>query len=206
MTTTALGLTGGIGSGKSSVARLFEKLRVPVVDADAIVHQIQSPGSPVLDEIAEAFGSHLIDSDGALDRAALAEVVFRDPEARQRLGQIVHPRVGVEMARQLEAVRTAGEKLVVVDIPLLFEGAKAGRNTAALLGLDAVLLVWVPPETQLERTMARDGCTREEAQRRLDAQMPIDEKKQLADYVIDNSGPPEQTEKQVRELYEKLTA
>ena len=94
----------------------------------------------------------------------------------------------------------------MVDIPLLFEGVKAGRNTATLLGLDAVVLVWVPPETQLERTMARDDCTREEAQRRLDAQMPIDEKKQLADYVIDNSGSREATERQVRALHEQLTA
>jgi dephospho-CoA kinase len=203
--TYSLGLTGGIGSGKTTVARALEKLGVPIVDADAIVHELQAPGSPVLTELAEEFGPEILDANGALDRAALADIVFVDPEARKRLGLIIHPKVGLEMLRRVNAAREASVPLVVADIPLLLEGKRDGRDTAGVLGLEAVLVVWVSAPVQLARTVARDGCTEEEAQRRIDAQMPIDEKKQLADFVIDNSGSFEQTEQQVRALFEKLT-
>lgn len=203
--TIALGLTGGIGSGKSTVSTLFRERDVTVVDADAIVHELQAPGTPMLDEIAEAFGPEVILENGALDRAALAEIVFQDPEARRRLGLIVHGPVGLEMLRRVNEAREARVPLVVVDIPLLFEGARAGRDTAGLLGLDASVTVWVPAELQLERTVARDDCTPAEAQRRIDAQLPLDEKKRLADYVIDNSGTRDDTKRQVVALFEKLS-
>ncbi len=115
------GLTGGIGSGKSTVAGMLEKLGATVVDADAIVHELQAPGEPLLDEIAAEFGPEVIDADGALDREALGAIVFRDPEARQRLNRIVHPKVGAEFARRLQAARDSGVALIVLDIPLLFE-------------------------------------------------------------------------------------
>jgi dephospho-CoA kinase len=204
--TKIVGLTGGIGSGKSTVAKLLSELGAVVVDADAIVHELQAPGSPVLAELAAAFGSGVLDSNGALDRAALGSIAFDDAEARARLGAIMHPKVGAEMARRVASAREAGTPIVVLDIPLLFEGRKAGTGTAAQLGYDATVMVWVPEETQVERQMKRDGCERDEALRRIRAQLPIDEKKDMADFVIDNSGAPEQTERQVRALYAALSA
>jgi dephospho-CoA kinase len=203
--TRVIGLTGGIGTGKSTVARMLASLGAVVVDADAIVHRLQSAGSPVLAEIAAAFGAELLDSDGALDRARLADLVFRDPAARQRLNELIHPKVGIEMMRETEAARRAGAPLVVLDIPLLFEGRRSGRGQAAKLPFDATALAYCPEALQIERTVARDGCTRAEVERRLAAQLPIEEKRALADFVVDNSGSPAETERQVRELYAKLT-
>ena len=202
--TRVVGLTGGIGSGKSTVARLLAELGAVVVDADAIVHRLQSPGSPVLAEIAAAFGSELLDASGALDRARLAELVFRDPAARQRLNDLIHPKVAVEMMREAEDARRAAAPLVVLDIPLLFEGRRGGGH-AAKLPFDATVLAYCPAALQIERTVARDGCTRAEVERRLAAQLPIEEKRALADFTIDNSGALGDTERQVRALYAKLT-
>jgi dephospho-CoA kinase len=199
-------LSGGIGSGKSTAAALLAKLGARVIDADAIVHELQAPGSPVLDELAEAFGPEILDDSAALDRAALGAIAFQDPDARKRLGSIMHPKVGIEMMQQLAAARDAGVALIVLDIPLLFEGIKAGTGISTQLGFDATIVVHVPVEIQVERQIARDGCSREEALRRIDAQLPIDEKRAMADRVIDNSGSLEATERQVRELYGQLTA
>jgi dephospho-CoA kinase len=201
-----VGLSGGIGSGKSTVAELLANLGAVVIDADAIVRKLQAPGSPVLDDLAEAFGDEIIDDTGALDREALAAVVFRDAEARARLGAIIHPKVGAEMARRIAAAREVGAEVVVLDIPLLFEGREAGTGTAAQMGFDTTVVVYAPEALQIERQMKRDGCDREEALRRLHTQLPIEEKRGMADCVIDNSGTPEQTERQVRALYETLTA
>jgi dephospho-CoA kinase len=202
--THIIGLTGGIGSGKSSVLRILAELGATVIDADAIVHELQAPGTAMLARLAEAFGDEVIRSDGSLDREGLGAIAFRDSEARQRLGNIVHPPVVAEMARRSQAAMEAGESMVVLDIPLLFEGVKHGTGSASVFDFAATVLVWVPPAVQIERTVARDGCDRAEAQRRMDAQLPIDEKRDLADYVIDNSGSPAETEKQVRALYRTL--
>jgi len=202
--TTVVGLTGGIATGKSTVARLFAAQGAVVIDADAIVHELQAPGAPLLAEIAAAFGSELIAADGSLDRAALGALVFRDPEARRRLGQIVHPKVGAEMLRRLSAARAAGAKLVVLDIPLLFEGRRSGSGSAARLDFEATLLVYAPERLQIERQLARDGCDRDEALRRLRSQLPIEEKRALADHVIDKSGSLADSERQVRALYARL--
>ena len=201
--TRVIGLTGGIGTGKSTVARLLAEAGAVVIDADAIVHELQAPGSPVLAEIAAAFGSDVLDASGALDRARLADRVFRDPAQRQRLNAIMHPRVGAEMARRSASARSAGVPLIVMDIPLLFETRPRDRD-AARGGSDATVLVYAPRAVQIERTVARDGCTREEAERRVAAQMPIDEKRALADYVIDNGGSLADTKRQVRDLVAKL--
>jgi dephospho-CoA kinase len=158
----------------------------------------------MLAELAAAFGAELVGPDGRLDRVRLGELVFRDPEARARLGDLVHPAVGAEMRRRLDAAREAGAGLVVLDIPLLFEGRKAGSGGAALLAFDATVLVYAPERLQIERQVARDGRGRDEALRRVRAQMPIEEKRELADFVIDNSGSLADTERQVRELYERL--
>jgi dephospho-CoA kinase len=201
-----VGLSGGIGSGKSTVARELAALGAVVIDADAIVHELQAPGAPLLLEIAQAFGRHLIGADGSLDRAALGDLVFRDEAARKRLGEIVHPVVGAEVARRLAAARASGAPLVVLDIPLLFEGRRAGTGSAAALRFDATVLVYASEEAQLARQIARDHCTREEALRRIRAQMPLSEKRALADHVIENDGDLADTRRQVRALFETLRA
>jgi len=204
MTTKIIGLSGGIGSGKSTVTRMLEELGATTIDADAIVHAQQAPGTPLLAAIAEAFGDEVIRVDGSLDRAALGDIVFRDPAARARLGRLVHPPVIAEMIRRTREAVEAGDPLVVLDIPLFFEGQKAGTGTASALDYDATLLVWVPRAVQIERTVSRDGCDVAEAERRVDAQMPIDEKRALATHVIDNTGSLETTREQVRAFWKEI--
>ena len=201
-----IGLSGGIGSGKSTVSQLLAELGATIVDADALVHEMQAAGEPMLEEIRAAFGDGVIRDDGALDRPALGAFVFRDPDKRKVLEKIVQPRVVAEMARRASVAIDAGEPMVVMDIPLLFEGKKAGTGSAATNDYDATVCVWVPVEVQIERTMERDACDRDEAERRVAAQMPIDEKRDLADHVIDNSGSPDETRKQVEAFFAELTS
>jgi dephospho-CoA kinase len=216
--TRVVGLTGGIGTGKSTVARLLAGLGAVVIDADAIVHELQAAGTPLLARIAEAFGAEILRADGSLDRERLGQRVFTDSMARKRLNDLVHPAVGVEMLRRLEAAKASGARLVVLDIPLLLEGRAArasGAQSAATPGserrtasdlVSEVIVVYAREEQQLERQLARDGASREHALERIRAQLPIEEKKKRADHVIDNSGTLEDTERQVRELYARLTA
>lgn len=203
--TRLIGLSGGIGSGKSTVTRMLAELGATTIDADAIVHEQQAPGQPMLAEIAAAFGDEVIAEDGSLDREALGAIVFRDETARERLGAIVHPPVIAEMMRRARAAVESGAPLVVLDIPLLFEGRQSGRGSGAIMDFDETVLVWVSRKVQIERTMARDGCSAEEAERRIAAQLPIDEKRRMADHVIDNSGTIEQTRAQVVALVKHLT-
>jgi dephospho-CoA kinase len=204
--TFVLGLSGGIGSGKSTVSKILAELGATLVDADAIVHELQAPGQPMLIELAREFGDDVIDDTGALDRAALGAIVFSDAAKRAALGKLVHPPVIAAMMSRTKAAVDAGVPLAVVDIPLLFEGAKTGQGAAAVMHFDATLLVWVPPEVQADRTQQRDGSDRDEVMRRIAAQLPIDEKKAMADYVIDNSGSPAATRRQVEALYARLTS
>lgn len=202
--TVVIGLTGGIGSGKSTVARILTDLGAAVIDADAIVHELQAKGMPMVAELAAAFGPGILTADGALDRKALGAIVFSDEAARLKLNQIVHPQVGAEFARRLAAAVAANTPLVVLDIPLLFEGRESGKGSAAARNVATTVVVWVPESVQIERQMRRDGCTRAEAEQRVRAQLPLDRKRELADHVIDNSGPLADTERQVRELYREL--
>ncbi len=203
--TSVVALSGGIGSGKSTVLSLLVEQGATPVDADAIVHELQAPGTPMLAAIAEAFGNQVIRADGSLDREAVGAIVFRDEEARTRLGAIVHPPVIAEMGRRARAGIERGDPLVILDIPLLFEGARRGTGAATAMNYDATILVWVPMETQVVRTLARDGCDEAEARRRIAAQLPIDEKREMADHIIDNSGDLESTRAQVVQLYRLLT-
>jgi len=202
--TRVIGLTGGIGSGKSTVAGMLQELGAELIDADAIVRELQAPGTPLLAEIAATFGPQVLDASGALDREALGRIVFGDAERRATLNTMVHPRVGVEMARRLEDARSRQVPLVVLDVPLLLEGRAAGGGASAALPLDCVVVVWVPEPVQLERQMKRDGRPRDESLRRIRSQMPLDEKRRLADHVIDNSGSRAETARQVQGLWQRL--
>jgi dephospho-CoA kinase len=202
--TRVIGLTGGIGTGKSTVSRMLEEFGATLIDSDQIVRELQAPGAPLLAEIAAALGPEVIQRDGSLDRARVGELVFRDAAARQRLNAVVHPAVGLETARRLAAAREAGAELVVLDIPLLFETRLHGTASRANLGVQAVVVVYAPRELQIRRQLERNDYGREEALRRVEAQLPIEEKRALADHVIDNSGSLEETRRQVRALYEIL--
>lgn len=194
-----VGLTGGIASGKSTVSRLLRERGAPIVDADQIVHQLQAPGSPLLFEIAQAFGQELIRPDGSLDRPRLGSIIFADPAKRQQLEGIVHPPVRAEIWAQVERHRQEGAHAVILDIPLLIEGGWQER-------LDRLWLVWVDAETQINRLMARDSLDRERALARINAQMALDEKRRYADLVIDNTGSLQATEAQVDRAWRSLLA
>ena len=203
---SVLGLSGGIATGKSTVSGFLSALGASVIDADAIVHELQAPGAPLLDEIAEAFGPDLIDAEGRLDRNALGAVVFSDLAARRRLEAIVHPKVIATMADRVASAQATDTPLIVLDIPLLFERSEKGASRGPATSFDATVLVYAPEQLQTERLMARDGCDREAALQRIRAQLPIESKKAMADIVIDNSGSLEETERQTRELFERFSA
>lgn len=185
---------------------MLQELGATVIDADAIVHELQAPGMPMVAELAAAFGPGILTADGALERKALGAIIFKDETARQRLNTIVHPPVGAEFARRLAAAITAGAPLVVLDIPLLFEGRESGRGSAAARNVQTTVVVWVPESVQIERQIQRDGCIRADAEQRVRAQLPLDRKRELADHVIDNSGSLSDTRRQVRDLYARLTS
>lgn len=193
-----IALTGGIGSGKSTVARLLEARGAVVVDADAIAREIVEPGQPALVEIREAFGPEVVDDDGGLRRSRLAQIVFDDPEALARLNAITHPRIAARSAQLLASA--SSEAVVVYDMPLLVE-----QGPEALTGWDAIVVVDAPDEVRLERLVAR-GVAREDGQRRMAAQVTRDARLAAADHVIDNAGDLASLERAVDGLWRSLTA
>ena len=176
-----IGLTGGIGTGKSAAAGFLRELGVTVIDADEATRAVQAPGSEGLRRIVEAFGPGVLTGDGALDRAALGALVFADAEARRRLKGMIHPLVRGWMAERVQETAERGEAVAVLDIPLLFE-------TRGTEGLEAVILVYAPEELQLQRLVEQRGLEERAARERIAAQMPIEEKRRLATYVIPNTG------------------
>jgi dephospho-CoA kinase len=192
------GLTGGIASGKSTVADILRKAGAVIIDADLIARQIVAPGQPAWREIRSLFGTAICRSDGQIDRDALGKIVFDDPPLRQRLEAITHPRVGAQMAVQLQcAARNRPEGVVIMDIPLLFESGKTE-------GLAEIIVVYVPQPIQRQRLMQRNGFDTAQAEARIRSQMPLDEKARKATMVIDNSGTLAQTETQTLAIYRKL--
>ncbi len=177
-----LGLTGGIGSGKSTVATMLVELGAALIDADANARSVTAPGGAAIDAIAQAFGAEFITRDGALDRARMREAAFRDPTAKSRLEAIVHPLVGLRAEQQLEAARAAGHACVVFDIPLLVESRRWRQK------LDRVLVVDCLPATQVTRTMRRSGLSEEAALAIIAAQATRAERLAAADAVIFNDG------------------
>jgi len=204
--TWVIGLTGGIGTGKTRVADRLRELGAAVECADRIVHELQRKGGRALPAIVDRFGQHFITAEGELDRERLGELVFRDPDARQRLNQIIHPLVLEELQARLRSHVEAGASVVVIDIPLLIEGRVSGRGAAAALPFDQIVLVYAPRETQIERVMQRDGLSREAVEARLSAQLDIERKRKLADVIIDNTSDWGQTDSQLQALFARWTS
>ena len=184
-----IGLTGGISSGKSTVSTMFSTLHIPVIDADKVSREVVEPGKSAYHEIRRVFGQEIFKKDQTLNRKKLGAIIFADEEKRKQLNAIVHPAVRKEMLQQRDHYVEQGEKCVVLDIPLLFEG-----NLTSMV--DKTIVVAVGEDVQLQRLMARDQLTIMEAKQRIKSQMPIREKVDLADAVINNNGSKIDSEKQ----------
>ncbi|MEU2789194.1 dephospho-CoA kinase [Streptomyces sp. NPDC007100] len=190
-----VGLTGGIGAGKSEVSRLLASYGAVIVDADKIAREVVEPGTPGLAAVVEEFGAEVLSADGTLDRPKLGAVVFGDPDKLKALNAIVHPLVG---ARSAELEAAAGPDAVVVhDVPLLTENGLAPLY-------DLVIVVDATPRTQLDRLVRLRGMTESEAKARMEAQATREQRLAIADLVIDNDGPLEALEPQVREVWGRL--
>lgn len=193
-----VGLTGGIGTGKSTVSVMLRNLGATVIDADEATRAVQAAGSEGLRRLVAEFGDGILTAGGELDRARLAELAFNDADARRRLNAIVHPLVRGWMAeRQQEAVER-GDPVVVMDIPLLFEARGAGA-------FETVLLVYAPEELALGRLVELRGMTEDAARARMAAQMPIEEKRRLATHVIDNTGDLDELRRRVERVWRELS-
>ena len=193
-----LGVTGGIASGKTTVANMLEELGAPMIDFDVVARQVVEPGTEAWREIVDTFGKEVLQKDGNLDRKRLSGIVFQDEDKRRRLEQITHPRIVDKFFyRANEIAEEHPDSIIQAVIPLLFE-----VNLRYVV--DKVLLVYVPRHKQIERLLRRDNISREEAARILDAQLAIDEKARRADFVIHNEGSLDETKEQVVELWEKL--
>ncbi|AKK08645.1 dephospho-CoA kinase [Corynebacterium testudinoris] len=192
-----IGLTGGIGSGKTTVADLLRSHGLPIIDADLIARDIVKPGQPALAELAQAFGHDILNEDGSLNRSLLATRAFVDSEHTELLNSITHPRIQAETARRFAAAEAAGEKAVVYDMPLLVDN---GLHEA----MDLVVVVDVDAETRVARLVAWRGLTEEDARRRLDAQISDEVRLAPADVVIDNNGNLESLDRQVADLIERI--
>lgn len=188
-----LGLTGGIATGKSTVAAMLVGKGARLIDADQIAREVVEPGSEVLDQVAAAFGQAVLLADGSLDRAYLGKLIFEDADNRHKLNAIIHPPIRLLIRQRMEtyAEKEPG-RLIVVDIPLMYE---SGLETAYPFA--EIMLVYVPATVQLARLMSRNQLNEEEAQRRISAQMPIEEKRARADRIIDNSRDLAYTKEQV---------
>jgi dephospho-CoA kinase len=193
-----LGLTGGIASGKSSVADMFVECGAILVSADLLAREVVNPGSPTLVKLVEVFGEEILTQAGSLNRQALAQRIFADPGARRRLESITHPAIAHLAECRLAALKAAPHDLIVYEAPLLFEAGAEGR-------VDLALVVVVDPAIQLARLQQRDRLSAAEAQQRIASQWPQADKVQRADFVIDNSGPLAQTRSMVDALYHYLT-
>jgi dephospho-CoA kinase len=193
-----IGLTGGVGSGKSTVAEMFRRLGAATVDADEATHAVYAPGTEGFDAIVREFGQEFV-RDGQIDRKKLGDLVFRDPDARRRLNAIVHPLVRTWMAERTAEAVERGAEVVIQDVPLLFENNLQGLYSSTVL-------VYARPATQLARLLEKRGVSPDRANRMLASQMSIDEKRPLADIVIENEASLADTRRQVEEVWTSLRA
>ncbi len=192
-----VGLTGGIGAGKSTVSVMLAERGAAIVDADQIARNIQAPGSPVLDAMAERFGRHIIGDDGALDRAAVAKIVFNDEAALADLNGIVHPAMQLEIQRQIDEQR-GSDRVVVLDFPLLGENPRKG--------LAATIVVDIPVEVAVQRLVGQRSMDEVDARARINSQLSREERLATATHVIDNGGDRDSLTAQVEQLWEQLLA
>jgi dephospho-CoA kinase len=192
------GLTGGIASGKSTVSRMLRELGAHVLDADVIAREVVEPGTPGLAAIAARF-PNVLTPDGRLDRAKLGARVFADPAERAALNAIIHPLVGQAFLEKMQALAAQGLERVIYDVPLLIENGLQG-------GMDGVLLIWVPRHLQKARLMARDGLDEGAAEARIGAQLPLDDKRRHATWIVDNSGDLASTRAQVEQVWQAMLA
>ncbi|NUN14627.1 MAG: dephospho-CoA kinase [Myxococcales bacterium] len=174
-----VGLTGGIGTGKSTVAQILKSKGYPVIDADQVARKVVEPGQPALEQIVATFGPEYLLPNGTLDRRQLGATVFQNPELRRTLEQITHPLIAAETAKLLQIIASRGHDLVFYEAPVLFEAGRTGL-------VNAIVVVASKPETQMARVARRDNLSLDEIRRRLDAQWPLDDKIKAADYVIWN--------------------
>ncbi|AMA63539.1 MAG: dephospho-CoA kinase [Kurthia gibsonii] len=185
-----IGLTGSIASGKSTVAKMLEKYRFPIVDADQVARLVVEPGEPALTEIVAAFGEEILLEDGSLNRKKLGDLIFHDPSKRAILNGIIHPAIRKEMLRQRDEWLNNGAEVVIMDIPLLFESKLQHF-------VEKILVVSLSEEKQLERLMERNQLNEEEARARISSQLPLSVKEEGADAVIYNESTLEKTEQQL---------
>jgi dephospho-CoA kinase len=194
-----LGLTGGIASGKSTVAAILRRLGAAIINADELSREVVQPGQEAWKEIVDTFGPAILQEDKTLDRRKLRKIVFDNPEARKKLEAIIHPRVRALAEKKIRELAATGSSIIVYEVPLLFEAQ-------IHLWLRPVILVACDVETQKKRLLERDRLTEAEAQQHLDAQMSLEDKRKLADYVIENNGDLEELERQLRGVLQKIQA
>jgi len=192
-----IAITGGAGSGKSTVARMFQELGAEVLDADEVARDVVAVGQPAWEDLRRAFGPEYFREDGSLHREKMAELVFNRPEERRRLNAIIHPRVAQEVQRRLKELEHRGVPLVLVEVPLLFE---AGLEKS----YDCIIVVYSDEAFQVQRLAQRDRRSPGEIAGILAAQWPLKDKLERADYVVDNHGPLSSTRQQVKTLWQKL--
>jgi len=187
------GLTGNIGSGKSTVAAMLRDAGIPVLDADRISRQVTAPGERAYDAVVREFGKEIVRDDGSIDRKRLGEIVFADPRLRSRLELITHPAILEAMKEAIAGIEREGHRVAAVEATLIHESGRKGL-------FEAVISVTCDRETAISRLAARDGMSRGDAEARLSAQMDADRKAGASDYVIDNSASPEETRHQVQRI------
>jgi len=192
--TLVVGVTGGIATGKTTVARMFEDLGAKVISADDIVHRILEPGTEVWERVLREFGREVLKPDGNIDRSKLGEIVFRDPVKRSRLEAMTHPPVLDYLQKEADSFRRSGRGVLILEIPLLIEAG-------ALRMVDKVLVVTAEQESQISRLEKRYGISRDEAMLRISSQLPLAEKVRYADWVISAEGTLDSTKKQVERVW-----
>ncbi len=195
--TYVLGLTGGIASGKSTVSQVFKELNVPVIDADRVAREVVEPGTEGLAKVVDIFGESILEESGNLNRKELGRIIFNSPNKREQLNRILHPLIREKILNYKAKLTDKAAECIVLDLPLLFE-------TDYVKECDGTMVVYVPKPIQQQRLMSRDDITKDEADKKINAQLSLDEKVKLADFVIDNSGTKKETEKQVIDWHASL--
>lgn len=194
--TLIIGLTGSIGTGKSTIANHFKTLQIPVVDADLIARQVVEPGEDAYTVIVETFGEQILQEDETLDRKALGAIVFQDEAKRKQLNDIIHPAIRKEMLKQRDAYVQQEVPAVVLDIPLLYESKLTDY-------VEKIIVVSVDSDVQLKRIVERDNSTETEAQQRINSQIPVSKKAEMADATIDNNGIVSESHEQLERILTK---